>query len=88
MTVERLKIDLVEQVDDSEFNQACAHGSLVDGHAVYCHNSEWAEAPRKCRRTWYTGGETRDEDCKGFKARVIAIEQASYTDVNFTEQEQ
>lgn len=64
--VERLQINLMELVEDSERNQPCAHGSLVDGHAVYCHNGTWKDAPRKCRRTWYTGGETRDQDCEGF----------------------
>lgn len=50
------------------FDQACAFGERVGGHAVYCTNDAWTEGPRKCRRTWYTGGEVRDEDCEGFKA--------------------
>ena len=60
--------NLVEasSADSSNFNQSCKYGNLVDGHAVYCHNDGWKEAPRKCRRTWYTGGVTRDEDCEGF----------------------
>jgi len=63
--------NLVEMVADEAagFNQSCAYGYLVDGHAVYCHNTDWLYAPRKCRRTWYTGGEVRDEDCRGYKPR-------------------
>lgn len=63
-------INLVELVSGEEmaFDQPCAHGNRCGGHAVYCHNDEWKDAPRKCRRTWYTGGEFRDEDCPGFKA--------------------
>jgi hypothetical protein len=34
---------------------------------VYCHNQTWKDAPRKCRRTWYTGGEINDEDCPGYE---------------------
>lgn len=52
--------------DEVAFDQPCAYGQRVDGHAVYCTNHEWEDAPRKCRRTWYTGGEVRDEDCEGF----------------------
>jgi hypothetical protein len=59
-------VELVADDDESAFNQPCKHGNLMFGHAVYCHNSKWADAPRKCRRTWYTGGEVRDEDCEGF----------------------
>jgi len=49
------------------FNQLCMYGHLVEGHSVYCHNTEWLYSPRKCRRTWYTGGQRRDEDCEGYK---------------------
>ena len=48
-------------------DQPCAFGQRLGGHAVYCTNDAWAEGPRKCRRTWYTGGEVKDEDCEGFK---------------------
>ena len=59
-------INLVEMVgDESAFDQPCRHGNRVESHAVYCH-SETPGMPRKCRRTWYTGGKTRDEDCPGF----------------------
>ena len=63
-------INLVELItagnDDCAFDQPCKHGHRVEGHAVYCHNDEWPDSPRKCRRTWYTGGEVKDEDCPGF----------------------
>lgn len=62
-------VNLVEMISDEQgFNQPCAYGNLCDGHAVYCHNDGWLYSPRKCRRTWYTGGEVRDEDCPGFVA--------------------
>ena len=62
-------INLVEMAtDESAFDQPCIHGNRVENHAVYCHNTEWSDAPRKCHRSWYTGGEERDEDCPGFKA--------------------
>lgn len=87
MSVERITINLVELTEDSDRNQVCAHGALVDGHAVYCHNGEWADAPRKCRRTWYTGGEVRDEDCEGFKARTLALPVAELPETPFKEQD-
>lgn len=59
-------VELVADHDDCAFDQPCKYGHRVEGHAVYCHNDEWKEGPRKCRRTWYTGGEVRDEDCEGF----------------------
>lgn len=51
---------------DCAFDQPCKFGNRVSG-SVYCHNDEWEDGPRKCRRTWYTGGEVRDEDCEGFE---------------------
>lgn len=56
-----------EGSDDCAFDQPCKFGHRVEGHAVYCHNDAWESGPRKCRRTWYTGGETKDEDCPGFQ---------------------
>lgn len=53
--------------DDEAFDQPCKFGHRVEGHAVYCHNDAWPDGPRKCRRTWYTGGEVKDEDCPGFQ---------------------
>lgn len=62
--------NLVEWATDEEqaFDQPCIYGNRVGCYAVYCHNDEWEDGPGKCRRTWYTGGEERDEDCPGFKA--------------------
>jgi hypothetical protein len=57
--------DLADEVE-SAFDQPCAYGNRVECHAVYCHSPRH-DMPRKCRRTWYTGGEIRDEDCPGFK---------------------
>ena len=59
-------INLVELVsDDCAFDQPCKHGHRVESHAVYCHNEK--ANVRKCRRTWYTGGEVKDEDCEFFE---------------------
>lgn len=60
-------VELVAEDEECAFDQPCAHGRRVESYAVYCHNENWEEAPRKCRRTWYTGGEERDEDCPGYK---------------------
>lgn len=48
-------VNIVEMLafNDNEgggFNQPCAYGHLVAGHSVYCHNTSWLYAPRKCRR--------------------------------------
>lgn len=63
-------VELVAGEDEQGYDQPCRHGNRVDGHAVYCHNNTWAEAPRKCRRTWYygrdAGAEKQDEACPGF----------------------
>jgi len=62
-------MNIVEwMADDDEvfWDQPCKWGCRIEGHAVYCNNKGWAEAPRKCRRTWYTGGKVRDEDCPGY----------------------
>ena len=56
-----------ENPEASAFDQPCKFGHRCESHAVYCHNDDWAEGPRKCRRTWYTGSEDRDEDCPGFQ---------------------
>ena len=60
-------VEFCSDPDECAYDQPCAFGHRVEGHAVYCHNDEWPDAPRKCRRTWYTGGETPDETCPGFK---------------------
>ena len=64
-------INLVEMMagpEDCAFDQKCKFGHRVEGHAVYCHSSN-PEAPRKCRRSWYTGNEIKDEDCPFYEAR-------------------
>lgn len=58
---------LQEPDSDCAFDQPCKFGHRVEGHAVYCHNDEWHDSPRKCRRTWYSGGRHKDEDCPGFQ---------------------
>ena len=63
-------INFVEMVcDESAFDQPCMYGNRVESHSVYCHNDWWKNAPRKCRRSWYYGGEKgkEDKDCPGFK---------------------
>jgi hypothetical protein len=61
-------VELVQEPDaDCAFDQPCKFGHRVEGHAVYCHNDAWTDSPRKCRRTWYSGGEIKDEDCPGFQ---------------------
>jgi hypothetical protein len=67
---ERRALNVVEVIadDDCAFDQPCAFGHRVEGHAVYCHNEAWPNSPRKCRRTWYTSGRVRDEDCPGYVA--------------------
>ena len=57
--------------DETAFDQPCKFGHRVDDHAVYCHNNNWEDSPRKCRRTWFTGGEIKDEDCPGFEANPL-----------------
>lgn len=72
-------VELTADPEDCGFDQPCGHGHRVESHAVYCHNNKWADAPRKCRRTWYTGGVEKDEDCPGFCANTsINALEASY----------
>lgn len=61
-------IEAMAEEDECFYDQPCQYGYRVECHAVYCHNNNWKEAPTKCRRTWYTGGQTKDEDCPGFSA--------------------
>ena len=65
MDINELVIELKNPVKGN-YDQPCAHGYTVPGHAVYCHNNTSPEAPIKCRRTWYSDGKDRDEDCPGF----------------------
>ena len=59
-------VELAASGEESE-EQKCRFGHLVTGHAVYCHNDGWEDSPRKCRRTWYTNGQVKDEECPGFE---------------------
>lgn len=60
-------VELMANQEDCAFDQPCIFGNRVEGHAVYCHNEKWFESPRKCRRTWYTGGKDPDEACTGYE---------------------
>ena len=64
-------VELIADPEDCAFDEPCAFGHRVGFHAVYCHNTEWADAPRKCHRCskpdhahWEAGGEHKD--CPGF----------------------
>lgn len=64
-------MNLVEMfAEESAFDQPCKFGNRVEHHSVYCHNETWKDAPRKCHCSWYTGGETRDEDCQGYEPNL------------------
>jgi len=57
-------------------DQKCAFGSHVLGHAVYCHNTEWPDAPMKCRRstwsrTWLGEEKYPDEACRGYSPNPL-----------------
>ena len=62
-------VELAASVEEDEtaFDQRCRFGHRVEGHAVYCHNDNWDDSPRKCRRSWYTNGRIKDEECAGFE---------------------
>lgn len=60
-------VEVIADPGECAFDQPCKFGNRVDGHAVYCHNELWEDSPRKCRRTWSSGGETKGEDCPGFQ---------------------
>lgn len=70
---ERRAFNLVEMIagdeDDCAFDQPCAFGHRVNGHAVYCHNDGWPDSPRKCHRN---RDDYRHEDCPGFVANPDA----------------
>jgi hypothetical protein len=59
-------VEMLADEDEIFWDQPCVYGCRIESHSVYCHNDKWREKPRKCRRTWYTGGEIKDEDCPGF----------------------
>ena len=56
--------------DNCAFDQSCKFGFRVGGHSVYCENENMP--CRKCRRTWFTGGEVKDEDCRGFERNDLS----------------
>lgn len=62
--------------DDNAFDQPCAFGHRVDGHAVYCHHPSWPNRPRKCRRN---RDDYRHEDCPGFSPNPTLGEQPCLT---------
>ncbi len=68
-------VEAIAGSDECAFNQRCKFGHLVTDHAVYCHNDAWVDGPRKCRRSWYTNGKVRDEDCPGFQPNEAFIGQ-------------
>lgn len=65
-------VELAADVSGSDcaFDQVCAHGHRVEGHAVYCHNEAWLNHPRKCRRRQHRESwdkaDYRHEECPGF----------------------
>lgn len=60
-----VKLALASVDEDTKYDQPCHYGLRVGNHAVYCENEKMS--CRKCKRSWYTCGEERDEDCEGFK---------------------
>lgn len=42
-------VELMAASEDCAFDQPCKFGHRVEFHAVYCHNEEWKDAPRKCK---------------------------------------
>lgn len=63
-----MAINIVELIsDENGFDQRCRFGQRVEDHAVYCHNDNWEDSPRKCLRSWYTNGRIKDEECAGFE---------------------
>ena len=42
----------------------CRFGDQCEGHACYCNHPD---GPRKCRKSWYYGGEERDQDCEYYE---------------------
>src|SRR5262245_34377857 len=72
-------VNIVERIaegeDDLGFDRPCVFGHHIRFHAVYCHNTTWKDAPRKCWRQekgaqdnfLYDGDDDFFfEDCPGF----------------------
>jgi len=61
---------ILEGIEEGGFDQPCKFGYRAGNHAVYCHNEEWEDKPRKCRHTWYYGRDEKgfqDKDCEGYE---------------------
>jgi hypothetical protein len=72
----QLNVNLVELIagggeEDCAWDQPCRFGHRVEEHAVYCHNTAWPMAPRKCRRS-VRRPDFRHEDCPGFAPNPLA----------------
>lgn len=78
-------IDIAKIVTTSSegayYDQPCRFGCRAGDHAVYCE-SERAGMPRKCRRTWYTGGAIRDQDCPGYEPNPEYREEAASSSIS------
>lgn len=77
-------MNLVETFEKPNFNQSCVYGNLIEGHAVYCHCKN-INAPRKCKRTWYTKGIIKDEDCQFYKPNRL-INMVDYSKITKNEE--
>lgn len=56
-------VELMADDEDCAWDQPCKYGHRVGGHAVYCHNDEWLDGPRKCRRG---AADYLHKDCPGY----------------------
>lgn len=66
----------IASIEGELHDQPCRFGCRAGSHAVYCE-SERGDMPRKCRRTWYTGGRVRDEICPGYELNPEYREEAA-----------
>ena len=60
-------VELIADPKDCAFDQPCKYARRVETYAIYCHNNEWEDGPRKCYRTF-----NKDfifQDCHGFTPR-------------------
>jgi hypothetical protein len=75
-------VEMISDSDDNAWDQPCAHGYRVAGHAVYCHNERWLYAPRKCRRgEQWDGTDWPHAKCPGYKPNPTAQKTARATAV-------
>lgn len=61
---------LLADDDEVVYDCPCAWAQRVKNHAIYCENSGWLYAPRKCRRgpgSWREDGTPLQETCPGFR---------------------